>query len=203
VEGCIVGGVDSYVNWYDFKRFSAAYRLKCEEVSQGFIPGEGAAFVMVTSRTLAPKRVTSLGEILGIGWANEDAGVTAISDSHPTGKGLQRALEATVHDAQVPESRIDFRISDLNGEYYRAIESMLGTMRFYRTRREHPVVWLPAACVGEMGSAVGALLIIMAMTGMARGYAPGAIAMCEASSDTGLGAGCLVGAAGSSLLHQA
>ena len=196
VENCIVGGVDSLINWYDFKRFSASYRIQTEGVPKGFIPGEGAAFVTVTNRTLVNKGVASLGEILGVGWANEDVGVTVLSDGHPTGKGLQRALEATVLDAQIPEPRIDFRISDLNGEYYRAIESMLGTTRFYRTRREHLIAWLPAASVGETGAAVGALLIIMAMTGMARGYAPGSVAMCEASSDTGLGAGCLVGVRG-------
>ncbi len=201
-QSCIVGGVDSLVNWYDFKRFSAAYRIKSGEVPQGFIPGEGAAFIAVSNRTLAPKQAAPLGEILGVGWANEDPSVTVLSDGHPTGRGLHRALEATAQDAQIPEPRIGLRLSDLNGEYYRGIESMLAAARFYKTRREDPTVWLPAACVGDTGAALGALLIIIAVTGMARGYAPGAIAMCEASSDTGLAAGCLVGKAGSSLgLH--
>lgn len=191
-ENCIIGGVDSLVNWYDFNRFSATYRLRSKDISQGFIPGEGAAFVAVTFRSIAPKEVTFLGEILGIGWTNEDAEVTPLSNGYPTGKGLQRALEATIQDARMPESHINFRVSDLNGEYYRGIEYMLGTMRFYRTRHEQPIVWFPAACVGETGAAIGALLIIVAITGMAKGYAPGDIVMCEASSDTGLTAACLI-----------
>jgi 3-oxoacyl-[acyl-carrier-protein] synthase-1 len=189
VQSCIVGGVDSLVNWYDFKRFSRAYRLLMEGVPQpGFIPGEGAAFIAVTDRTIATPR----GKILGVGWAQEDDSVTVLSDGHPTGRGLQRALEATVLDAQVPEPRIDFRISDLNGEFYRGIESMLAVTRFYKTRREDAVAWLPAACVGDIGAGVGALLVVVGVTGMAKGYAPGAIAMCEVSADTGLAAGCLV-----------
>ena len=34
---------------------------------------------------------------------------------------------------------------------------------------------------------------MMAAIAMEKGYAPGALAMCEASSDEGLRAGCLVG----------
>jgi 3-oxoacyl-[acyl-carrier-protein] synthase I len=191
VEACIVGGVDSLVNWYDFRRFSETFRLQMDDVAQsGFIPGEGAAFVAVAARDQASGQ--GLGEILGVGWADEDPSVTVLSNGHPTGKGLHRALEATAQDASVPEAVIDFRVSDLNGEYYRGIESMLAAARFYRTRREDAVAWIPASCVGDIGAAFGALLIIMAVVGMAKGYAPGPIAMCETSSDTGLSAGCLV-----------
>ena len=118
--------------------------------------------------------------------------MTILSDGHPTGRGLQRALEATLRDAQVPEPQISFRISDLNGEYDRGVESMLAAARFYKTRREDSVVWLPAASVGDAGAALGALLIIVAVTGMAKGYAPGGVAMCESCSDQGIAVGCLV-----------
>jgi 3-oxoacyl-[acyl-carrier-protein] synthase-1 len=192
IESCIVGGVDSLVNWYDFKRFSEIYQLKNEENSRGFIPGEGAAFVVVTCQSIASKRFLSLGKILGFGMGNEETAVSFSSNCYPTGIGLQHALEATIQDAQLPESIIDFRISDLNGEYYRGIEYMLGTARFYRTRREDSVVWFPASSVGETGAAIGALLIIVGITGIARGYAPGIIAMCEASSDTGIVSGCMI-----------
>jgi 3-oxoacyl-[acyl-carrier-protein] synthase-1 len=192
VKCCIIGGVDSLVNDYDFERFNATFRIKRAEVAQGFIPGEGAAFLAVTTRILAERQAALRGEILGVGLANEDPTVTVLSDGHPTGKGLQRALEATIQDAQLPESCIGFRVSDVNGEYYRGIESMLTGIRFYRTLREHPPIWLPAASVGEVGAAAGALLILVALTGIAKGYSPGVIAMCEASSHTGLAAGCLV-----------
>jgi 3-oxoacyl-[acyl-carrier-protein] synthase-1 len=201
VKNCIVGGVDSYINWNDLKRFEATYRLKTERVAQGFIPGEGAAFVSVTTKTLAAKRAVK-GEIHGIGLADEDQGVTVLSDGHPTGKGLHRALQVALDDAQLSESRIAFRISDLNGEYYRGIDSMLAINRFYRTRREHLVSWLPAASAGEIGAAAGALLVIVACIGIAKCYAPGAIAMCEASSDAGLRAGCLVTGPDSPLSQQ-
>ena len=52
------------------------------------------------------------GEIMGVGLATEDPSVTVLSDGHPTGKGLQRALQATIRDAHIAESLIAFRVSD-------------------------------------------------------------------------------------------
>jgi 3-oxoacyl-[acyl-carrier-protein] synthase I len=199
VSACLTGGVDSYLNGDDMVRFESLYRIKREGLARGFIPGEGAAFVAVA----APERFWSAsartrGEILGVGLATEDPSVTVLSDGHPTGRGLQRALEATIRDAVVAESRIDFRVSDQNGETYHNIESTFALSRFYRTHREDCQLWLPAASVGEIGAAVGPLLVMMASIAIEKSYAPGALAMCEASSDEGLRAGCLVGPAPSS-----
>lgn len=201
VEACIVGGVDSFLNAPDLSRFEDAFRLKREDVPQGFIPGEGAAFVALALPDPA-QTMTSAAEIQGVGLADEDPAVTIVSDGHPTGKGLQRALQAALRDATIPEAQVVFRVSDLNGEYYRGIESVLAQNRVYRTHREQMDIWLPAACVGELGAAVGALMLILASTGMKKNYAPGPLAMCEASSDGGLRGGCLIGIPSVPVRHQ-
>ena len=188
---CIVGGVDSFVNVDDLTRYEEAHRLKREGVAQGFIPGEGAAFVAVSSIG-ADDEGRVFGRINGIGLANEDPSVTAIADGHPTGLGLKKALENTIADAEIPESSITLRVSDMNGELYRGVESMFVLSRFYQTRRVNLDMWLPAACVGEIGAAVGSLLIILAAIGTRKGYAPGHVVMCETSSDSGFRGGCLV-----------
>jgi 3-oxoacyl-[acyl-carrier-protein] synthase-1 len=192
IEACIIGGVDSYLNEFDLTRFEKSYRILSPSVSRGFIPGEGAAFVAISNQIVHTAKAPFV-KIWGVGLANEDAEVTVLSDGHPTGKGLQRALETTLQDANIPESSIAFRVSDLNGESYYGIDSMLAMSRFYKTRREHLEIWHPADCVGDIGAASGALLIILASTGIVKGYAPGSIAMCEASSDGGLRAGCILG----------
>ena len=94
---------------------------------------------------------------------------------------------------EYPESSIDLRISDLNGEIYRTDETLLAATRFYKTYRQHLEIWHPADCVGETGAASGALLLILGWAALTGGYAPGPIAMCEASSDEGLRAGCVIG----------
>lgn len=196
VSACVVGGVDSYLNADDVIRFERVFRIKREGVVRGFIPGEGAAFVAVAAPGKAWKRnAGERGAILGVGLATEDPSVTVLSDGHPTGRGLQRAFEATIRDAGIAESHIDFRVSDQNGEIYQGLESSFALSRFYRTHREECPLWLPAASVGEIGAAVGPLLVMMASIAMEKGYAPGALAMCEGSSDEGLRAGCLVGPA--------
>jgi 3-oxoacyl-[acyl-carrier-protein] synthase-1 len=80
----------------------------------------------------------------------------------------------------------------MNGESYRAEESMLALARVYRTRREHFRQMLPATSIGEVSAAAGAMTVIMATMAMVRKYAPGDIAMCEVSSDSGPRAACLI-----------
>ena len=143
VDSCIVGGVDSYFTPYDLRLFEDTYRLKREGVAQGFIPGEGAAFLGITRGLVNPEQFIK-GEIIGLGLTNEDSDVTVLSDGQPTGKALQRALEATIEDAQQSESAIVFRVSDLNGEYYRGMDSVLAQVRFYRSSRERLDIWLPS-----------------------------------------------------------
>jgi 3-oxoacyl-[acyl-carrier-protein] synthase-1 len=118
---------------------------------------------------------------------------TVLGERYSVGRGLRRALEEAAKDAGYSESSINFLVSDMNGERYRAWEAMICHARFYRTRRERLHVWYPAASIGDIGAASGALLIIIATMGIARGYAPGQIAMCEGSSEQGLRAACLVG----------
>ena len=190
VDGCVIGGVDSFLNELDIDRLEAAYRLN-REGEDGMIPGEGAAFLLVTAEEFARGRPV-LGRILGFGIADENPDTVLISDGHPTGRGLQQALTKASDDAGLPESAIDWRVSDLNGERYRTIDNLLAVSRFYRSPREIPDIWHPAECVGEIGAAIGALLITVSLTALENGYAPGDIAMCEASSDAGLRAACLV-----------
>jgi 3-oxoacyl-[acyl-carrier-protein] synthase-1 len=80
----------------------------------------------------------------------------------------------------------------MNGERYYAWDSMLAFTQFYRTRREHLPVWYPAASVGDLGAAAGALNVIVAANAIARGFAPGPYVICESSSDEGLRAACVI-----------
>jgi len=189
VDICIVGGVDSLLNRIDVERLSRANRLHNERNPQGVIPGEGAAFIALGRPDIARAK-SSLATLLGVGLAREQD--TVLGERFSTGSGLRRALVAALADANCEEHRVSFRVSDMNGERYRAWESFIASSRFYRTRREVLPTWLPASSVGDIGVASGALTLLMAATGLSRGYAPGPIAVCEASSDEGLRAACVL-----------
>lgn len=189
VEYCIVGGVDSLLNRNDIDRLTAASRLYGPENSQGLIPGEGAGFLLLTQESVS-RSPQLMVRLLGVGAAVE--GDTVLGERYAKGSGLRSALENAVKDAACNESDISFRVSDMNGERYRAWDSMLASTRFYRTRRERMPVWYPASSVGDMGAAAGAITVIVAATSIFRGYAPGPIVMCEASSDEGVRAACVI-----------
>ncbi|MHC4403673.1 MAG: hypothetical protein ACYTG0_28790 [Planctomycetota bacterium] len=192
VKYCVLGGVDSLINSSDVERLGSARRLFGPENPQGLIPGEGAAFIVLTLPDDDHKD-RSVGQVLGVGTAVEKD--TVLGERYSVGCELRQAMEEAVQDARRAESDIRFRVSDMNGERYRGWESTFAFTRFYRTRREELTVWHPASSVGDIGAAAGSLLVIVAAVGIARGYAPGLLAMCEASSEEGLRAACLVGAA--------
>jgi 3-oxoacyl-[acyl-carrier-protein] synthase-1 len=188
---CVVGGVDSLVNRVDTDRFRETGRILEPGNPKGLIPGEGAGMLVVAP---VGKFSGAIAQLCGMGVAGENDPVVAPRLSQ--GRGFEKALQGANEDAGVPESRVSFRISTVNGEHYAVWESMFYTTRYYRTRRESFPVWYTASSVGELGAAGGAVSVILAALGIAGGYAPGPYAMCESASETGLRGACLVGPAG-------
>ena len=190
VDACCVGGVDSLLNPRDIQRLTKSYRIRLPEQSWGLMPAEGAACVLLTQPTRSP---SSLATLSGLGRGQEPD--TVLGARYSRGTGLQNALAEAIASSGSPESSVGFRISDVNGERYSTLESVLTEARFYRTRREQMPLWLTAPSVGDMGAASGALSLVVASIALSRGYAPGRVVMCEASSDSGLRSACLLEAA--------
>jgi 3-oxoacyl-[acyl-carrier-protein] synthase-1 len=134
------------------------------------IPGEGATAILVVRQGVHHKGGV-LARIHGTATALETDSVFGKRTS--VGDGLIKALANAVKRATLAESDIGFRVSDMNGERYRGNESMYVGARFYRTIREHLSTWYPAMSVGDLGAAVGPLLVIVAAMAMGKGYAPG------------------------------
>ncbi|MFA7060508.1 MAG: TIGR02270 family protein [Pedobacter sp.] len=196
VQYCLIAGVESMVNRACIDRLAEWNRLYGPENSQGVIPGEGSACLLVTlaSRTQSP----SLARIVGLGVDNETD--TVLGTRTSVGKGLIEALKKALDDSGIDESAVTVRASDMNGERYRGLETLFADARLYRKRRQRHIMLLPAMSVADMGAAVAPLMIIMAATAMTKGYLPGPLTMCELSSEQGLRGACLV--TGSSRLPQ-
>jgi 3-oxoacyl-[acyl-carrier-protein] synthase I len=190
-DACVVGGVDSLLNWQDVRRLRKAGRMTEPDIPQGLIPGEGSAFLLVTP---AGRWRGAIASVLGVSSALEADDV--LGPRFSQGRGFVAALRSAVNDGGIAESSVSFRVSTVNGERYAAWESMFSSARFYRTRRERLTTWYTASSVGEMGAASGAVVLLVAAMAIGGGYAPGPYAMCETSSETGLRAACLVGPAG-------
>lgn len=187
----VLGGVDSLVNETDIARLRRADRLKTPDNAQGFVPGEGACFVRIARGSETGE--AAVAAIRGAGLAQEKD--SALSDRFSQGRALLSALrDATSAQGGPREADVDFVVSNGNGERYSGLEQLIARPRFYRTRRERLVVAYPAMTVGEIGAASGALALMLAADSLAKGYAPGRVAMCEVASEGGLRAAAVLGA---------
>ncbi len=176
----LVVGVDSLLAGNDIGILLRSFRLKREIQPEGVIPGEGAVALALSSQPIGDP---PLAWISGVGRGVEPDAV--LDDKRSSGKGLEQAIHAALVDSGRGEPEIGWRISSMNGERYRTLESILASSRAYRTRRPHFPVWHPADGVGEMGSAAGTLQLALATYALHAGFAPSPIAMVEASSEDG------------------
>jgi uncharacterized protein (TIGR02270 family) len=194
VDACLIAGVDSLLNRTDVDRLHDAGLIHEPGNPQGIIPGEGAACLLV--RRAGEATSGALARIIGLGQAHESK--TVLGGSFAIGEGMCRALKSALADAGRREPQLSLRVSDMNGERYHAWDSMISTARFYRTRRERVDQIYPAAATGDLGAAAGALVVVIAAVNLYGGKAPGPLTMCEASSDEGVRAACVLEAVAAS-----
>jgi 3-oxoacyl-[acyl-carrier-protein] synthase-1 len=181
---CLIGGADSLLRRTDLDALGRDNRLLGPTQSQGLVPGEGAAFMLLgRSGPDTSKHIRVRG--LGIGYESN----TVLGSTNSVGEAFSSALTTAIADAGISESEIDFVAGNYNGERYDAWETSHANARSYRTRRERLQVMWPAASVGEIGVAAGVLAIVAAATAIMGEYAiaadgaAGTIASVQVRSD--------------------
>jgi 3-oxoacyl-[acyl-carrier-protein] synthase-1 len=176
----VIAGVDSYLSGPTLAAYEAKRRLLTPANSNGFIPGEGAAAVIV-------KRPTASAEpqvvVRGIGFALEQA--TIEGEQPLRADGLVEAIRGALADASMPMQECDFRITDVSGEQYAFKEAALALARLLRARKEEFDLWHPADCIGEVGAAAGPAVFNVAWAASRKGYAKGMNILCHFGNDDG------------------
>ena len=170
---CLVCGVDSYINARSLRWLERHGRLKTAENSDGVIPGEAAAAVMIHPRLVRGQG--ALVEVIGLGFAHEAAGV--LSEEPLLAPGLTAAARAALAEARVGMHDIDFRLSDVTGERYGFKEHALALTRLLRRRREDVPLWHCADSIGDTGAAAGICQLVIACHAFLKCYAPGNFAI--------------------------
>lgn len=182
VPGCLVCGVDSYINASALHWLDRHWRLKRENNPDGVIPGEGAAVVFVRRPGSGPARVGA--EVVGIGLAREPSPI--LSETPLLGLGLADATRRALDEAGWGFHEVDFRLSDVTGENYGFREHSLAIGRIARVVRVDPQpLWHPLEAIGDTGAAAGVIQLAVASAAWSRAYAPGPRAACFTSSVTG------------------
>jgi 3-oxoacyl-[acyl-carrier-protein] synthase-1 len=113
IDTCAVVGVDTFLTAGTVAHFGRAGRLLTASNSNGFIPGEAAAAVLLAS----PRRLRHGLSVLGVGAGQEPA--TLDSEQPLRGDGMLVAVKGALAEAASGYEHVDYRIADASGEQYR------------------------------------------------------------------------------------
>ena len=182
VVGCLVCGVDSYINASSLFWLDRSWRLKREGHTDGVIPGEAAAAVLVQRNV--PLKTEPEVEVVGLGFGQEKSSV--LTEEPLLGRGLADACRQALAEAGWRFHELDFRLSDMTGENYGFREHTLARGRLLRVvpLKDQPL-WHAADSIGDTGAAAGVVQLVRAMEAWAKAYAPGSRATCFTSAVPG------------------
>lgn len=178
VPRVLIAGTDSLLVGETLSEFERQERLLTSENSNGFIPAEGAAALLVGR----PSGTASL-LIEGMGFSMEAAHIG--TEEPLRADGLSAAIRGALAEAGRQLHELDFRITDLSGEQYYFKEAALALSRTLKQPKEQFDVWHPAECVGELGSAILPIQIAVADAACRKQYAPGESMLIHAGTDEG------------------
>jgi 3-oxoacyl-[acyl-carrier-protein] synthase-1 len=180
VSRVLIAAADSLLSGPTLDAYERADRLLTARNSNGFLPGEGGAALLVGSGTGSrPQELL----VCGVGSAREGATLEAAEPLR--GEGLALAIRAALQDAGCGLEEVDFRVTDSSGEQYYAKEAALAMLRLLRVRKEEFDIWHPAECIGEAGAVTGLAALIVAEAACRKAYAPGPGILCHMANDAG------------------
>lgn len=180
VDKVIIAGVDSLLSAPALSAYEERERLLTSRNSNGFIPGEAAAAVLVSKPKAVPEPQLLC---MGLGFGLEKA--TIDSELHLRADGMVQAFRGALDEAGCTLGDLDFRITDVSGEQYWFKEATLALSRTLRKHKEGFDIWHPADCIGEAGAAIGPVIFNIAITATNKAYAPGNNIICHFSNDDG------------------
>ncbi len=176
----LIAGVDSLLAGPTIQAFEERDLLLTSRNSDGFIPGEAASAVLVQApRTGGGPQLICRGLGFDIEKATEDSGEPLRAD------GLTKAIRDALTDAGCELGDLDFRITDISGSQYRFKEASLALSRTLRKRKEEFDLWHPADCVGEVGAAIGGVMIAVIDAACRKGYSKGYHILFHLGNDDG------------------
>jgi 3-oxoacyl-[acyl-carrier-protein] synthase-1 len=179
-EALLVGGIDSYFDPDVLEWLDREFRLHGPDAENGFIPGEAAAFVLLTTRARAAN-LESLAQILGASVTLEPRPFGSEEPCHALGMTL--AIKNASGAFGTGARRIPWVLSDVADERHRVDEWYRAHLRHFQAfspdfRHEQPLLK-----TGDVGAASAPLLLVMAAVGWKIGSAHGDCALIAAHSD--------------------
>ncbi len=157
----LLGGSDSPLHYPLIHDLSAGQRLLAPGVMDGFAPGEGAGYLLLTRH---PQRaLVQNQQIIALsqpGMGEEPGNLHDESDQPYLGDGLDQAFKGALADNH--GRNIHTIYSSMNGEHYWAKECAVAMLRSEHHLQEQITIAHPADCYGDLGAATGPVLMGLA-----------------------------------------
>jgi 3-oxoacyl-[acyl-carrier-protein] synthase-1 len=181
-DAAIVGGVDTAYDAEVVDDLLAQRRLFDGKNLDGFIPGEGGAFLLLARGDVAKRaRWESQARIEAVASAEEPA---ALDPELPvTAAALTRALRVVCDRLEASQRGVDYWLSDLTHEPDRVREFLLAFPRA-SAGIGHPdtTVELLSPFLGDLGAATLPTALVLGVEAFLRGDPPGRTCLASASS---------------------
>jgi 3-oxoacyl-[acyl-carrier-protein] synthase-1 len=180
IKHVLIAATDSLLVAPTLAHFEEHERLYTSQNSNGFIPGEaGAALVVESANSKQENQLVCHG----LGFGIEKAHVN--SEEPLRADGLTAAIKESLSDADYGESILQYKITDISGEQYYFKEASLAFSRIDRTRREEFDIWHPAECTGEVGVASGLIMLAVLKAACEKDYSKGDHILAHLGNDDG------------------
>jgi 3-oxoacyl-[acyl-carrier-protein] synthase-1 len=162
----LIAATDSLISWPTLSRFERDDRLLTSLNSNGFMPGEAGAAILVGRASGSAKLVCT-----GLSIETED---TRLGSGKPIrADGLTNAIRRAIAEADCQLHDVDVRIADLSGEQYFFKEASLALNRVLRTQKDSFELWHPAQSTGECGAPLGLICLAVGCAALEKQYEPG------------------------------
>jgi 3-oxoacyl-[acyl-carrier-protein] synthase-1 len=176
----VVGGIDSYFDPDVLEYLDRELRLHSASCENGFIPGEGAGFLLLAGRS----NTTSMhrwGQILA---AENQMEPRPYGHPDPClALAMTLALKNVVAPIGASSKRVRWLLTDVVNERHRVEEWTISRIRASRAIHDDAIHDQPLLRTGDLGAASTAILLVMACIGWHTGYAPGDCALVATHSD--------------------
>ncbi|MBK8255873.1 MAG: hypothetical protein IPK82_24800 [Polyangiaceae bacterium] len=181
VKSVLLVGVDSLLSTGDMHEGLLDGRILSWGTSDGYIPGEAAACVLLTRPADRPENAPPCVFVSGIGAATESR--TLHDRKRSTGVGLAAAMKQALSQAGVGAHDVYLRYADVTAEPYFFEEASYAWSRVIRAPSPSGYKMItPVTRLGYVGAAMGPLLLALIVDEVRRGYRPHPIALIHLSN---------------------
>ncbi len=164
----LVGGVDSFFDRRLIEALDEEGRLVGGSMD-GFVPGEGAGFLLLGSRALRRRLgLDPVAQVTGVGIGTEKG--HRYSKEPYRGDGLAEAFQALFAALPPNHPKVRCVYAGFNGESMPAKEWGVAHLRSAERFAEELRIEHPADCIGDAGAALGPIMVGLAALGIQKGH---------------------------------